>query len=173
MKCLRKIYHYLNGLKLYFYKKAHGIPSDVILFDKIYLDAKNVKFGNRVTIYPGAQIWGPGKILIGDNVAIGKDTIILGVDEIVIGNDVSIAAQSYIIDCDHGYMKKDLIRNQKLNSAPIFIGNDVWIGAGAKVLKGSYISEGAVIGAMGLVKGYIDPYSINVGIPVKNIGERK
>ena len=83
-----------------------------------------------------------------------------------------IAAQSYIIDCDHGTLRHDLIRCQPMVVAPVHIRRDVWIGAGAKVLKGSYISDGAVIGAQSLVKGRVDPYSINIGIPVRKIGER-
>lgn len=84
-----------------------------------------------------------------------------------------IAAQCYIIDTDHGIHSGELIRNQKNTSAPVFIGEDVWIAAGCKILKGSYIEDGAIIGAMSLVKGRIESNSINIGIPAKKIKERR
>lgn len=64
-------------------------------------------------------------------------------------------------------------QKSKNTTAPIFIGEDVWIAAGCKILKGSYIEDGVVIGAMSLVKGRIKANTINVGIPAKRINERK
>ena len=78
-----------------------------------------------------------------------------------------IAAQCYIIDTDHGIRANELMRNQKNTVAPIVIGNDVWIAAGCKILKGSHIQDGAVIGAASLVKGEIPRNSIAVGIPAR------
>jgi acetyltransferase-like isoleucine patch superfamily enzyme len=36
---------------------------------------------------------------------------------------------------------------------PVVIGNDVWIGAGAVILRGTTIGDKAVIGAGSIVKG--------------------
>ncbi|MFC5701772.1 CatB-related O-acetyltransferase [Cohnella faecalis] len=55
--------------------------------------------------------------------------------------------------------------------API-IGNDVWIGAGAKVMRGAVIEDGAVIGAGAIVTGHIPAYAIAVGIPAKVVRYR-
>ena len=84
-----------------------------------------------------------------------------------------IAAQCYIIDSDHSVDKKECIRNQPQKSAPVFIGDDVWIAANATILKGSAINTGAVIGAKALVKGEIPEYGIAVGIPARTIKYRK
>lgn len=158
---------YLNKIQ-----KKYKTKNTIKVYGKIQLDNPNIFFGDKVTIYSGVQIWGDGKITIGNNVAIGKDTIIYAHKDMIIGNDTSIAGQCYIIDSNHGVKKTQLIREQKLVSDSIYIGNDVWIGAGTKVLKGSHISEGSVIGAMSLVKGFTDPFSINVGVPTKKIKER-
>ena len=157
----------------YYVKKKYKIKNTINVYGKVQLDNPNIIFGNNVSLYSGVQIWGDGQIKLGDNVAIGKDTIIFAHGPMFIGNDTAIAAQCYIIDSDHGIKRSQLIREQGLESQSIYIGNDVWIGAGSKILKGSYISNGSVIGAMSLVKGHTDPYSINVGIPTKKIGERK
>ena len=38
---------------------------------------------------------------------------------------------------------------------PVIIGNDVWIGAGAVILRGATIGDKAVIGAGSIVKGNV------------------
>lgn len=52
------------------------------------------------------------------------------------------------------------------------IGNDVWIGAGAVILRGITIGDGAVIGANAVVTKDIPPYGIAVGNPAKVIKYR-
>lgn len=52
------------------------------------------------------------------------------------------------------------------------IGNDVWIGAGASILRGVTIGDGAVIGAGAIVTKDVEPYSIVAGVPAKKIGQR-
>ncbi|QSO45452.1 CatB-related O-acetyltransferase [Alicyclobacillus mengziensis] len=56
-------------------------------------------------------------------------------------------------------------------SAPV-IGNDVWIGANAVVLRGAVIEDGAVIGAGAVVSGKIPAYGIAVGVPARVIRYR-
>jgi len=51
----------------------------------------------------------------------------------------------------------------------IVIEDDVWIGTRAIILKGSKISEGAVIGAGSIVTKDVLPYSVNYGIPSKSV----
>jgi acetyltransferase-like isoleucine patch superfamily enzyme len=56
-------------------------------------------------------------------------------------------------------------------SAPV-IGNDVWIGSHAVVLRGVVIGQGAVIGAGAIVTKDVDCYEIVVGIPAKHLRYR-
>ncbi|CAI6036957.1 CatB-related O-acetyltransferase [Cohnella sp. JJ-181] len=55
--------------------------------------------------------------------------------------------------------------------APV-IGNDVWIGAGAQVLRGAVVEDGAVIGAGAIVTGRVAAYGIAVGMPAKVVRYR-
>lgn len=141
------------------------------IHDKVYVLASNVKIGDNVTIYPNVTFWGDGEIIIGDNVDIGNGTIIYSSKNggVKIGNNVAIAAHCYIIDSDHGMDKNDLIRNQKLVSGKIIIGNDVWIADNCTILKNSIINDGAVIGAKSLVNKEIDSFGVAIGVPAKVI----
>ena len=52
------------------------------------------------------------------------------------------------------------------------IGNDVWIGNDVRIMDGVRIANGAIVGLGSIVTKNIEPYSINVGIPAKQIGFR-
>lgn len=52
------------------------------------------------------------------------------------------------------------------------IGNDVWIGRGARVLSGITIGDGAVIGAYSVVTRDVSPYTIVGGNPAREIRKR-
>lgn len=52
------------------------------------------------------------------------------------------------------------------------IGNDVWIGAGAKIKSGLIIGNGAIVAAGAVVTKDVPPYSIVGGIPAKVIRYR-
>lgn len=52
------------------------------------------------------------------------------------------------------------------------IGNDVWIGQNVTILPGVHIGNGAIIGANSVVDSDIEPYTIVVGNPAKQIRKR-
>ena len=54
----------------------------------------------------------------------------------------------------------------------VIIGDDVWIGAGSKIIKGARIDSGVVIGAMSLVNSYIPEWSVAFGIPARVVKSR-
>lgn len=139
----------------------------------VHINATNIKIGKNLTIYPNVYFWGDGLIEIGDNVDLGMNTIIFAKKAVKIGNNTSIAANCYIIDSNHNIKRDLLINKQELDSSPIIIGNDVWIAAGCKIIKGAKINNGAVIGAMSLVNTEIDENAVAFGIPAKVKNYRK
>ena len=65
----------------------------------------------------------------------------------------------------------DLLDNDKYEK-PSCIGNDVWIGCNATVLRGAAVGDGAVIAANALVNGDVPPYAIVAGVPARVVGRR-
>jgi len=63
-------------------------------------------------------------------------------------------------------------RNYDKDEITTYIGNDVWIGANAVILKGIKIGDGAIIGASSVVTKNVPPYAIVVGNPAKIIKYR-
>lgn len=65
--------------------------------------------------------------------------------------------------------KSTIIENRMENT---YIGNDVWIGAGAIIMRGINVGDGAVIGAGAVVTKDVPPYAIVAGTPAKVIKMR-
>lgn len=113
------------------------------------------------------------KVFIGNNTVIGRRNIITAKNRIVIGNNVLIGSDVQIIDHSHGIARSALIREQRAEIGEVVIGDDVWIGAGAKILMNSRIGIGAVIGANAVVRGDIPDYAIAVGVPARIVKYRE
>lgn len=64
------------------------------------------------------------------------------------------------------------IESYKNKSILTSIGNDVWIGYGARILNGINIGDGAVIGLGAVVTKDVEPYAIVGGNPAKVIKKR-
>jgi len=54
----------------------------------------------------------------------------------------------------------------------IKVGNDCWIGNGARILSAVTVGDGAVVGAMAVVAKDVPPFAIVVGNPARVIGYR-
>lgn len=120
---------------------------------------------DKFTFYTGFDISvnRGAKLTIGSGYA-NTNTKIDCYEEINIGNDVAISHNVIIRDSDN-----HSITGQSAFSAPIIIGNHVWIGMNAIILKGVTIGDGAVIAAGSIVTHDIPPNSLAAGIPAKVI----
>jgi acetyltransferase-like isoleucine patch superfamily enzyme len=57
-------------------------------------------------------------------------------------------------------------------ASPPVIGNDVWVGANATILRGVTVGDGAIIAAGAVVAKDVAPYEIVGGVPAKHIKYR-
>ncbi|MFK0335023.1 acyltransferase [Rhizobium sp. NPDC090275] len=114
-----------------------------------------------------------GKIEIGNNVSLNDYSIVLGHGGVRIGDNTRIAAHVVIVSFEHSYEDATvLIKDQPIKKGRVEIGRDVWIAAGAKVLAGSNIADGCVIGANSVVKGATEPFGVYVGSPARLVKKR-
>ncbi|WP_028748088.1 acyltransferase [Rhizobium mesoamericanum] len=133
-----------------------------------------IEIGDRFTTRCGAVVDSQsGHIKIGNDVSLNDYSILLGHGGISIGDNVRIAGHVVVAAFEHNYEDPVIpIRLQSIRKGAVVIGDDVWIGAGAKVLAGSVIARGTVIGANSVVKGRTVPYGIYVGAPARLVKTR-
>ncbi len=126
----------------------------------------------------------PGESLrIGDYTSVQDNCVILG--EVRIERHCVLSLNIYISSGDHhhGIRPTWLIRDQdeyvasrpehaELRSSPVHIEEDCWVGIGVMIKRGTYVGRGAVIGAHAVVTHDVPPYSIQVGVPSREIGKR-
>ena len=146
----------------------------------IQIDTDGCVLGGRIRISKAAIIsdgaiiapYG-GSIEIGAHAYIGPYCVLYGHGGLTIGRNVMIAAHTIIVAANHGIAQLDVpMGRQPLTMKGIAIGEDVWIGAGCKILDGVHIGNGTVIGAGSVVTKDIDAHLIAFGVPAKVAGRR-
>jgi acetyltransferase-like isoleucine patch superfamily enzyme len=133
----------------------------------------SVVLGDRVAIRDSVFLAGNGRLVIGSNTVINERCIITSMERVEIGRNVMLAPGVYILDVDHSFDRRDIpIPKQGYEVDPVVIDDDVWIGAGVVVTRGTTIGKGAIIGANSVVTKDIPSYAIAAGAPARVIGER-
>lgn len=114
------------------------------------------------------MLFAKGKLRIGTQFYTNRFTRIVAHEQIEIGNNVTLGQMVSILDHDHDYKKEG--EDMKLDgyaTAPILIGNNVWIGDKATILKGVTIGNNVVVGANTLVHKDVPDNSVIGGVPFK------
>lgn len=115
----------------------------------------------RLTVW--SDLRGGGKIEIGSYALICPGVRISAASQILIGGSCMLAQGVFITDSDwHDVYDRSMAIG---NSAPVMIGNNVWIGDGAIVCKGVKIGENSIIGAGAVVVRDIPPNAVAAGNP--------
>ncbi len=158
-----------------------------------FLRSKNVVFENRPS-YSGywPHIENRGAIFLGENVKfrshrlrhhisalddaileIGHNTFlndgvsICAKKSVIIGNNVLIGDMTSILDSDFHQVSPDM----PVKSLPVFIGNNVWIGANSMILAGTSIGDHSVLAAGSIVVGKIPAKTLAAGSPARVVKE--
>lgn len=175
---LPKLFYKINGVRCGKGLKLIGWPF-LFRYPGARLEiGKNVTinsgfFSNLIGLYQRTIIIarGEGKISIGDGTGISGATIYAR-DSIVIGNRVLVGANTKIFDNDFHPVEAEARKagdNSALETRPVSVGDDVFIGCNCIILKGTQLGEGCVVGAGSVVHGIFPPYSILGGNPARVI----
>jgi acetyltransferase-like isoleucine patch superfamily enzyme len=129
--------------------------TQLVLGDYVFL-FDDVRLGLRA---PGAVI------AIGDETYLSPRSEVSSMASVTIGRRCAIGPEVVVRDNDEHWLAG------RPMSAPVTIGDDVWICARAMILKGVAIGDGAVVGAGAVVTSDVPPRSLVAGVPAKVIRE--
>lgn len=94
-------------------------------------------------------------VTIGENTGLNYNCILNAHDKITIGKNTTFGQNVKLYDHDHNYKKAGLLRDSGFTTAPIVIGDNVWIGSDCTILKGAVIGSNSVIAAGTIVRGEV------------------
>ena len=134
-----------------------------------------IRLGRSCIVHDGARILAyGGEVTLGDRCSVNPYSILYGHGGLAIGNGVLIAAHVVIIPANHNIALDSNIRSQGITALGIVIEDDVWIGAGARILDRVHIESGAVVAAGSVVtSGRVPANTIVGGVPAGVIGYRE
>ncbi len=127
-----------------------GQPVDptLHLIPPVFTDCgRNLRIGRNVFINQGCRLDDIGGIELGDDVMLGPG--------------VRLVSSGHPLDPS--------LRRRQVTAAPIVIGCNVWIGAGATVLQGVTIGDDAVVAAGAVVTSDVAPASLVAGVPARHL----
>ena len=128
-------------------------------------DSRLILKGNFDIFYGGDLICFPGSRLELGSGFCNSNVILRCTEKITVGEDVAISHNVTIMDSD----AHEIVGGGHIKTQPVEIGNHVWIGTGARILKGVTIGEGAVIAAGAVVTGNVPEYCMAAGVPARVI----
>jgi putative colanic acid biosynthesis acetyltransferase WcaF len=126
------------------------------------------QLGARVKVRPRTRLHYPWRIEIGDYTSIGDDTWLYSIAPIKIGSHTVISQKSFLCTAGHDYEDPHF----KTTSAPIVVGDGVWIAADVFVAPGVTIGDNAVIGARSSVFQNMPAGMVCYGYPCRPVKSR-
>ena len=184
-----QLYNCGNPELLNQWHKARNLTRDYNLVDSVNLEEKD-RILNQLLGVRGKNLWitAPfyvdygNNIYFGNNCEVNLNCTFLDSNEIRIGDNALIAPNVQIYTAFHPTNAADRFGSPnpdgsfsfcKTQSAPVIIGNNVWIGGGAILLPGVTIGDNVVIGAGSVVTKDIPSNSVALGNPCRVVRENR
>ena len=146
----------------------------VTVDDLVVLDAKGttnrgIDIGHGAFLGRGTILsCKDGDIVLGDHANLGFHCEIFSGSSVTVGAHALFAAQVYLVGGGHEFESHDAaVVDQPRTSRGILLGDNVWLGAGAKVLDGVRIGSHAVVGANAVVTADLPEGAIAAGVPAR------
>lgn len=188
MKLIKKIdnlFTLFHGqLKIFYFKKLLGknfkIGIKPILKStsriNIWDHNGNIIIGDFFSMGYNSEVycWN-NELRIGHNTSMNDNCKIYG--SVSIGTNCLLASNIFISSGTHNFLYQSHLPikyQDKLQTTnrEIIVEDDCWLGFGVVVMPGVYIGKGAVVGSNSVVTKDVFPYTINAGIPNREIGKR-
>jgi acetyltransferase-like isoleucine patch superfamily enzyme len=137
---------------------------------------QGLTIGYRCRFDLGGSKNGGTLLTLGRNCHLGDNVHIVASERVVIGDNCLMASNIFITDTSHGryqgqvQSRPDSDPNLRpLQSRPVVIGHNVWIGENVCVLPGVSIGDGCIVNAHAVVTKSVPAGCIVAGVPARVI----
>ncbi len=154
-----------SGLEIIGPHRLEVYGPNIHLGDNVHMQTSSGNMSRLCTWSNGKG--GFGRIDIGSHSLLTPGLQIVSANHVTIGDNVMIASRVYISDADWHEIYDRLASPGP--TAPVTLGNNVWLGEGVKICKGVTIGENSVIGAGSVVTKDIPANVVAAGNPAKTV----
>ncbi len=156
-----------------------SLGKNVLLSSKAsYYNTKNIYLGDNTRIDDFCIISaGEGGIRLGRNVHISALSSVVGQAPIEFGDFSGISNKVALFSSTDDFIKGMTNptvpdRFRRVKHLPVTLGKHAVVGSNSVLLPGSELAEGASVGALSVVRGKLEPWSVYLGNPAKRIMSR-
>ena len=141
------------------------------------------EIGKGATVHLGRFSWighgtkircHEGEVHIGAKTVMGQECTISAFQHVSIGRECILADRVMLIDFDHGVVETDRpVREQGIYKRDVRVGNNVWIGYGACVLRGINVGDNSIVGTSAVLTHDVPDNAVVGGVPARLIRMRE
>lgn len=149
-----------------YWRRRLGAGRRLLIGRHVQFEGARISLGSGVRLFDGGHyVTGSrGWITIGDRTHISRMSIISGLGGVDIGTNCAISAQVLIYSSSTNTKARTLGDGEAVR-ATVTIGNNVYIGAGVRIIPGVQIGDDAVVAAGAVVIRDVPPGSLARGVP--------
>lgn len=166
----------LSLIKNFLVKRNFFLRALIWVSDNIYFEHTKKDFrhlGENSIIHPNCFFSHKNRVIIKNNTQIHGGSYFHCQGGLYIGNNVGIAYGCTILTAEHKFRHAQAIPyDPSIIAKPVYINDNVWIGAKVCVMPGVEIGEGAIIGIGSVVTKSVPPCAIAFGNPATIMGYR-
>lgn len=144
-------------------------PRPLHAWRRVLLRVFGAKIGRGAHPYPGAKIWAPWNLKMGEHSSLADGVDCYCVDRVSLGPYAVVSQYSFLCTASHDCTDPRF----PLVTAPISIGREAWVCADVFVGPGTAVGDGAVVGARSSVFSDIPPWVIAMGTPARAVKDRE
>lgn len=115
----------------------------------------------EIVVQPGATL------TLGDDVYIGHGSVLVCAESLKIGDDTMLADMVCVRDVNHRRLPGLPLRESGIETRPIVIGRDCWLGSKVTVVAGARIGDRTTVGANAVVTGELPGNCVAAGVPAR------
>ena len=136
----------------------------------------------RTRMSDTALVEHPDRVFLDDNVFVGHHAILDGTGTLHVGAGSQVSARAYLLTHSshvavrlYGEHYQEVPEEEKrgFGAEPVRVGRYVFIGAGAIVLPGVTIGDGALVAAGSVVRADVPPFAVVAGVPARVVGDAR